>query len=272
MDNTKKIHIFDTIINSNEYRVADKRSEKKLQNVDCWVDTKKQCETIPPPPESVKIKYMNMPDDYISTCKSNVYVINKDTIDAALMYEKPLVLNLADDIHPGGWVNLGSNAQEESLFRRTNYHLTLTKDLYPIAETEAIYSPDITIIKSSDLSPCIEKPRLDFIACPAVKYPLLEEDDSLSEEDSELLERKIKHILQVAVKYGHKTIIFGAMGCGAWQNPPHDVAKVFKKVLRKYDGMIENYVFAILDDVTPDSDTETESNFEIFKNIILDIV
>lgn len=276
MESVKSISITDAHTGFSE---PAKKLCKKVANVDCWLDTLRISETIPPPPPSVKISYdtmtaiVNMP-----ATKSQISVVNQDTIECALSYEKPLILNLADDIYPGGWVNVGSNAQEESLFRRTNYHLTLTKDLYPISETDVIYSPNVTVIKRPDFG-LYETPRiLDFIACPAIKYPLLEEDDTLCEEDREILEQKIQAIIHVAIKYGHKTIVFGAMGCGAWQNPARDVATIFKRVLEIHDGMVENYVFAILDDIETDSDgesafesdAESESNYEIFRKILED--
>jgi len=270
MKNTKTIHIFEIIEPSIENQ-SDKRHETKLKNIDCWIDTQKRSESIQQPPSSIKIRY-DPEFEYISNQQhSQLSVHNMDTIDCALLYEKPLVLNLADDIYPGGWVNIGSSAQEESLFRRTNYHLTLTKNLYPIGKNDIIYSPNITILKTSRLELYTEPfPQMDFIACPAIKYPLLEDDGSLSEEDSEILEMKIKTILQVAIKYGYKAIVFGAMGCGAWQNPTEDVANIFKNVLHRYDGLVQNYVFAILNDIISDTDSEneTESNYEVFKNIL----
>lgn len=43
----------------------------------------------------------------------------------------PVVLNLADILVPGGCVESGSGAQEESIFRRSNITRTLTQDFYP---------------------------------------------------------------------------------------------------------------------------------------------
>jgi uncharacterized protein (TIGR02452 family) len=52
----------------------------------------------------------------------------KDLLDAGC---NPVVLNLADILVPGGCVESGSGAQEESIFRRSNYCKTLIEELYP---------------------------------------------------------------------------------------------------------------------------------------------
>jgi uncharacterized protein (TIGR02452 family) len=248
----------------------------KMKNIDCWEDTKQRSTAIPPPPPSIKHEYDPNFQYPRNTTSSNIEVHNMDTLDCAFLYNKPLVLNLADDVIPGGWVNVGSSAQEESLFRRANYHLSLVKPLYPILDTQAIYSPSITVLKGSDLEPIEPFRQFDFIACPGIKYPFLDEDDAFEEEDRTALEIKIELIIQLAITYEHDTIIFGAMGCGAWQNPPKEVAHIFERVLNKYDGCVSNYIFAILDnemvkdnDMDEDDDEcEKESNYEIFKRIL----
>lgn len=254
---------------------TDTKFDIKIKNIECWEDTKHQSSLIPPPPSSIKIQYDPMYQYVKNKNKSKKIIVhNMDTIDCAFLYENPLVLNLADDIYPGGWVNNGSCAQEESLFRRTNYHLSLVKELYPIMDEEVIYSPKITVIKDSDLTPINGIKQIDFVACPAIKYPFLTEDGLFEEEDHILLVKKIETIIQVANTYGHDTIIFGAMGCGAWENPPHEVANIFKTVLSKYDGCITNYIFAILDNISDDenfnenSDDKNESNYDIFKKVL----
>lgn len=64
-------------------------------------------------------------------------VLVKD-IDCLIAYKQlqdagnnPVVLNLADILVPGGCVESGSGAQEESIFRRSNITRTLTQDFYP---------------------------------------------------------------------------------------------------------------------------------------------
>ena len=265
----------------------------------CWLDTQTICEKLDNPDQSIKIKYCedvhkniilnregrstessrNTSPDVppfrrsVGECvsfkkkhnKSNIYIHDMDTIDCALTFNNPLVLNLADNYFPGGYVGEGAGAQEESLFRRTNYFQTLLKTFYPIEKDEAIYSSNVSIVKQSeknnwDLYEGKSK-KLDFIACPGIKYPgtiLKDNTEQLNNVDVERLKIKIKTIIQCALKYKHDVIIFGALGCGAWRNPPHHVAKIFKEILQEYDGVISTYVFAILT-------TGTANTVDIFR-------
>jgi uncharacterized protein (TIGR02452 family) len=248
-----------------------------VRRINCWLDTLALCEQLPiKPPASVKAKSWDthVMYDFIKNRerrKENepaIEFLNKDAIDVALdllatgKSQRPLVLNLADDSWPGGCVAQGSGAQEESLFRRSNYHQTLISDhtLYPIKDEEAVYSPEVIIVKSSEedgweLYPVDQRPVLAFVACPGLRYPELvdDEDDEprLKEEDVTRLKEKIGVILQIARQYKHDAIVLGALGCGAWRNPPKHVAEIFKSVLDTYEGMTPyRVIFAILS--TPD--------------------
>lgn len=240
-----------------------------IQRIKCWEDTKKKCEEINPytnrpypdiPPPSIKKKWEPMNPNNKQCEHSYIFIENIDTIECGVNYKNmgfnPLLLNLADDNFPGGCIDAGSGAQEESLFRCTNYHKTLKRlsNLYPIKDDEAILSSDVTIIKQSEQKgwkPFLWKGnyKLSFIACPAVKYPVIEfvnGQKRLKQDDIIKLEKKIELILQTAFNNGFDTIIWGAMGCGAWRNPSYHVAEIMKRVLAKYDGMIKNHIFAIL--------------------------
>jgi uncharacterized protein (TIGR02452 family) len=187
-----------------------------------------------------------------------------DTIDCCLTHSpNALVLNLADNKIAGGCLEMGSGAQEESLFRRTNYCSSLKQDLYPIKNGEAIYSPQVSVIKTNEatgweLLNIKNLPKISFIACPGIKYPntiIVNDEIKLNDDDVNALKEKITTIIQIAIKFNHDTIIFGALGCGAWKNPKKHVAQIFKEVLQKYDGCVLNFYFAIL--------TTTSENYSI---------
>jgi uncharacterized protein (TIGR02452 family) len=57
------------------------------------------------------------------------------------------------------------------------------------------------------------------------------------------------------------------MGCGAFQNPPAEVARIYKEVLEEseWNGLFEEIMFAVLD-------TRGESNYTIFSNTLIDTV
>uniref|UniRef100_A0A6C0IT23 Microbial-type PARG catalytic domain-containing protein n=1 Tax=viral metagenome TaxID=1070528 RepID=A0A6C0IT23_9ZZZZ len=252
------------------------------QRVNCWNDTLYISNyLLPLPPSSLKLKYDNNFKYYKKYEKSNIKFFDMDTIDCCLLHSpNALVLNLADDNFPGGSVAMGSGAQEEALFRRTNYCNSLKIETYPIRNNEVIYSPDILVIKASEkdnwkLLDINNLPKISFIACPGIKHPdtiIIDGEPSLKENDVSILKAKIQTIIQTAIKFNHDTIIFGALGCGAWKNPSKHVAKIFKEVLEMYNGTILNFYFAIMsttDDnyIVRNHTNNKIKNIDIFKSI-----
>lgn len=61
--------------------------------------------------------------------------------------------------------------------------------------------------------------------------------------------------------------VLGAMGCGAFQNPPAEVARVYKEVIEEseWNGVFEEIVLAVLD-------TRGESNYTIFSNVLINTI
>lgn len=245
-----------------------------------WQETEGILKRLPHPPKSVKhsLRPDERPQKKYDT--TDVRVSKDDTIVAARRLQgeglKPMVLNLADDCFPGGFVVAGSGAQEESLFRRSNYCISLHNDplkerLYPIHSNEAIYSPDVTVFRTTEADGYrfLQRPfKLDFIACPGLKYPQLVQDSEderkhLSDTDKQTLRQKIRLILQVGAETGHDSLVLGALGCGAWNNPPRDVAAIFKDVLAENQGVFKVIVFAILSVTEFDTD-----NYQIFKDVL----
>lgn len=223
------------------------------KRIDCYSNTKlisKQCYPVYKP--SIKYKY----DDAFQLRNNNyntiTRIVDNDTIDTAIMYikdgYKPLVLNLADDCIPGGAVELGSGAQEESLFRRSNYCLSCNSDFYPLRADEAIYSPEIVVFKDTEANNWRlyeNVVKMDFIACPGLKYPKTI-SNWLLPDDVETLKNKIRLIFQTGYNNGHDVLILGALGCGAWRSPPEHVAEICLEICKEYHGMFKYVVFAIL--------------------------
>lgn len=209
-----------------------------------------------------------------------ISVIQSDTFDAAvvLVSSKPgarvCVLNMASSYQPGGGVLKGSIAQEESLCSRSTLYPSLRDSFYRLPTLSAIYSPDIVVFRNSELNgtailPKAEWTFVDVISCAALKGPDIDVDAQgrkiyAREKDKETMTLKVRLILQIAKEMGITRLVLGALGCGAYGNPPEEVAKIFKKVIcgdsRKYgyaEG-IEEIVFAIFDD---------GENLRVFKEV-----
>lgn len=70
-------------------------------------------------------------------------------------------------------------------------------------------------------------------------------------------------MLRVAHLHGHSTLILGAFGCGAYGNPPRQIAGLFRDVFaeEEFTGVFKRIVFAIID--TPGS-----NNYDVFSEIL----
>lgn len=186
---------------------------------------------------------------------------------------RPVVLNLSDDRQAGGCVELGSGAQEESLWRRTALYVTQLQSFYPLS-LSAIYSPNVPVLRASEAEFYNWYPipkEMDFIACPAIRFPQWihtpeEPEGDLSLENKEQLAARLRLILQTAAGKGHDAVVLGAMGCGAWGNPPRAVARVFARVLPEFNGVFKKIVIAILD--TNRTSRKTITAFEAIFDMI----
>jgi len=205
---------------------------------------------------------------------AKILVINKDCLEVAREYadKKPLVLNMANRQTPGGGVEYGAGAQEECLFRSSNYSQTLypMKPQYPMDRNYGgIYSPDVTVFRGleDDGYPLLEEPfKVNFIAVAGINRPPLTITGHLTEEMYKATERKVRTILNIAVLQKQKTLILSALGCGAFKNPPEDIARIFKEQLsqKPYCDYFETVIFAI----KPNYRDTKNLNFNTFERIL----
>lgn len=196
--------------------------------------------------------------------------VARGMVDAGL---NPLVLNMANRQNPGGGVTEGAGAQEEYLFRCSDYYRSLYQftdyaqeyevqphptHRYPLnRETGGVYSPGVTVFRASEAMGyrLIEHPwQVSFVAVAAINRPrLVTSPDSDLKIDSHLVEptkQKIRTIFRIAVAHGHRNLVLGAFGCGAFCNPPAHMAQLFHEVLREaeFHTCFDQVVFAIRDD------------------------
>lgn len=216
------------------------------------------------------------------TYATKVEICNEDTFDCAkrMITDSgtiPCVLNMCSERHIGGTVAWSGKAQEETLVCRS----TLIKSLYLYAKESqkinvrnivyyrlnlfnpnfgAIFSPNVIVFRESDYSFCNKPFKVAVISVPALYNPKRTGEGNILEPQMLIIRNKIRTIFNVAIAHGLSTIILGAMGCGAYNNPPRIVANVFKEILNEsmYKNSFKRIVFAILGD----------DNFKIFSEVL----
>lgn len=218
-------------------------------------------------------------EDFEAKESAQIRVVNGDTFDVARLLQEeglsPLVLNMASCFKPGGGWRNGAKAQEESLFYRSTYAISLENCLdldtdrewrYPLKLYSGVYSPDIYVFRDNAKSNYTFMRKkdcfwVDMVAISALKRPKLTNDGHLNEKDRLITYHKIEGIFKIALENGHDSLVLGALGCGAYQNPPEDVAKIFQMVIRHYERYFRRITFAIIDD------KNSNGNLSIFKRI-----
>ena len=202
-------------------------------------------------------------------------VIDLDNIDclkAARMMvemgEKPVVLNIANRRNPGGGVMKGADAQEETLSRRTNlfrslyqfapyagqYGVTPSRHQYPLDRNfGGIYSPGITVFRDTEQKgyALLEEPfKIAVVSVAGMNRPDLTPSGMIAEWYVEPIKNKIRTIFRIALANGHDAVILGALGCGAFRNPPRHVARLFYEVMEEeeFKNKFKSLYFAILED------------------------
>lgn len=244
--------------------LSNKMDHTFINRIKIWQETKAAATaiatTVPP---SEKLTPSDFPPEHIASrgFTTLVSIKNVDCIEAGLAMAangmNPVVLNLSDDRDAGGCVDLGSGAQEESLWRRTALCVTQLQSFYPLCaggSTEAIYSPSVPVLRKAEAAGYewyADKPTISFIACPAIKMPhwvdsAVDRDGDLKDADKMRLGKRLRLILRIAAAKGHDAVVLGAMGCGAWNNPPRAVARVFATILPEFDGVFKTITIAIL--------------------------
>jgi uncharacterized protein (TIGR02452 family) len=231
--------------------------------------------------------------------ESNVIVIEQDCLNAAEDElknnpdSKIAVLMFSSTREPGGAMSEIGGTQEEELCRRSDIfgfmHDQVTFQaktlLYPLRSQQTdrdyngieynrmIHVPNVTVFRSEKKKGCefLEQPFEVgmLVSAPLVK-PGYERTNGITrykrEEDAEQLRKLIMTQLNVAYKQGYDTLILGAFGCGAFQNPPELIAACYKEIIHDYfQGAFKKIVFAILDG--GGEDHNPEGNLKPFNSI-----
>lgn len=169
------------------------------------------------------------------------------------------VLNMANAYVPGGAYVEGAVAQEENMFRRTDCHFRIAEGEYDVQLDR--YLPEMTRLLSAQDGVvyldsqcprvCIRGPedrsRTDL------GYPFLPEDQVFpffelraaaqdlrdsSAFDPQDARRRIAAQLDTLRDHRIGHVVLGAFGCGAFRNPAHRVAQIYREeILARWENL-----------------------------------
>ncbi len=165
---------------------------------------------------------------------------------------RPLALNFAAGVNPGGGFLSGARAQEESLCRSSALYATLVGDpMYahhalrpePDSTDWAILSPDVPFFRT-DAGEALEAAwEMSVLTCAAPYAKTCGVERSAA-----LMEPRVRRVLEIAAAYGYSALILGAWGCGAFGNDARQIAAQFHRALTgPFAGAFAEIVFAISD-------------------------
>lgn len=186
---------------------------------------------------------------------TRVQVANQTTLVAAQRLHRigcrPLALNFANGVLPGGGFLIGARAQEEVLCRSSALHATLENDaMYaahrrrplPDSSDWVVLSPRVPVFRD-DAGSTVPWWPLDIATCAAPYAPGVG-----AQRSAQRLAQRIERLLAVASSFGYRSLVLGAWGCGAFGNDPLNTARSFRAALEgRFAGVFEEVVFAITD-------------------------
>ena len=206
-------------------------------------------------------------------------------------------LNMANSKTPGGGYQTGAAAQEENMFRRTNCHFSINRDsmlnpnkdnsfyFYNQSYHDLISAKDgkKTYIDVKNPRICIkDKEIYNDVNTPEgtknIGYNELSDDDKFLfyelrcaavriNNPIQFNETEMKKIIHAQFKTlkknGLRHAILGAFGCGAFHNPPLEVAALYKECLMLYKDHFDVIAFPIY------YAGNGETNYANFREILL---
>jgi uncharacterized protein (TIGR02452 family) len=205
--------------------------------------------SIPPELDLPSGAGVSFPKTIVQVSNETTLAAGKHLVDRGL---RPLALNFANGVNPGGGFLTGARAQEEVLCRSSALYATILGDpMYeshrrrprPDSTDWAILSPDVPVFRE-DNGRTLEQPwLLSLITCAAPYAPGVGQPEA-----GNLLQRRIHRVFEIARAYGYVFLVLGAWGCGAFENDPERTAKDFRLALDgDFRGAFSEVVFAITD-------------------------
>lgn len=188
-----------------------------------------------------------------------VTIVNQDCVDAAVELVqsgfRPALLNMANAESAGGGWKTGAAAQEEDLFRRSDYHLRVDEAHYqhphfPLHDRACIYTPGVRYFrrgKEDGYAFMEDSAAIATIACAAYVRPATAGARLVKEKEDGTL-AKLRSVFNAARSQAHDSLVLSAFGCGAFGNPPHAIASLMKQVCEENRARFKKIVVAIVED------------------------
>lgn len=227
----------------------------------------------------------NHPGQRPGTATGSIAVKDKDCLyEASAMRAKglnPIVLDMASDGHFGGGYLTGARAQEEECCRRSGLSLAVdtqhglqTRNFYPLSfqsPSAGLYVPSVPVFRAAHDKnyQYLDQPfDVAFGVIAAFNAPPLDNSSGklrLFPNEANITREKIRTFFEMARQNGHDSVIFGALGCGAFRNPPEHIAEIALDVISKeFKHCFKEVVFAVLDDHNAGHAHNPQGNFTPF--------
>lgn len=194
------------------------------------------------------------------------FFLDAKTSDVAQSHPNNVVHILADSGFPGGGVLKGTFLQEEATVTSTPETLlallAISDFAYPLKPLQAVTVGDAVFVPMVDLRPGRDAPMM-------------------TQEYVNTVVSKMDAVVSSAIlrfqhkPWGQRTLILGAAGCGAFENSPVFVAKVFEVILSKYHGYFNNVTFAVLNgnkDLAVKDKPESGLKYQPFMDLVETLV
>lgn len=216
-----------------------------------------------------------------------VEVENIDCLDAGAKLKEqgynPAVLNMFLEHIYNESENGGDGTNEETMLR-TNLFRSLFDSIEEVdmrifyrdyfINRYIIYTPNAIYFRKSEQKgyALLDEPvSLSFITVAVecnhniVYFP---NNQAIPDDLVEPFRNKIRSIFRIGLVHGHDSLVLGALGCGAFHNPPHHVARLFHEVMDEpeFKNKYRRIVFAILDNHHAHQNHNPAGNYKPFFN------
>ena len=190
------------------------------------------------------------------------YLIDCDSYEAANVgFSNPLVMNFANARHIGGGFLNGAMAQEECLCRNSTLYASISseeaREMYDynnehvnaVDSDYMLLSEDVCVFRDVKGDLLKEPYNVSVITIPAPNKNGRAKNVPQNELDIVMKDR-LRKMLYAAARYGYRTLVLGAWGCGAFGHSAKRVAQYYYDLFFEegFNEFFDDVIFAILHD------------------------